>query len=286
VRMSQDVLNGVVVPIIQISNVTGHNIPMLKDFLNLLPKRNLSTELLKLPAKYLIGDTFTVKGAGTVVSGILAQGTVRVGDKLLLGPDGVNKFIETQVKSIHCKKVLVQEAHAGTNVCFALRGVARKDLRKGMVILGRNYLPRGVPSGLPLDERLHGWREFQAEIAILKNHSTCIRSGYAPMIHIDNARQSAQIIQIIDVHFHTRRSVTSADELKDVSIGTDEDGNPVYQRGRLPRKKRTLASLKAGDRATVLFRFCYKPEFIEVGSRLIFREGTTRGIGQVKSIIR
>ncbi len=288
VRMSQDVREGIVVPILQISNVSGLNVEMLKNFLNLLPKRNISSDLLKLPAKYLIGDNFTVKGAGTVVSGILVQGCVKVGDKLLLGPDGVNKFIETQIKSIHCKKMMVNEAHAGTNVCFSLRGVARKDLRKGMVMLAKDYVPRGTKEAAAKNktELIRGWREFQAEIAILKNHSTCIRSGYAPMIHIDNARQAAQIIQIIDVRFHTKRGASSTEEIQTMPITADEEGNPVYQKGRLPRKKRTLASLRAGDRATVLFRFCYKPEFIEEGSRLIFREGTTRGIGQIKKIVR
>ena len=43
--------------------------------------------------------------------------------------------------------------------------------------------------------------------------------------------------------------------------------------------------LKMGDRAEISFRFVKHPEFIEKGSIFFFREGTTRGVGVVKSIL-
>jgi len=43
--------------------------------------------------------------------------------------------------------------------------------------------------------------------------------------------------------------------------------------------------LKLGDEATVNFRFIGHPEFVEEGATFFFREGTTRGVGMVKSII-
>ncbi|KEG07095.1 GTP-binding elongation factor Tu family [Trypanosoma grayi] len=43
--------------------------------------------------------------------------------------------------------------------------------------------------------------------------------------------------------------------------------------------------LRTGDRSLVRFHFLYRPEFMKVGQQLIFREGRTKGIGTVKSLI-
>jgi len=42
--------------------------------------------------------------------------------------------------------------------------------------------------------------------------------------------------------------------------------------------------LRLGDKATVNFKFKYRPEYIETGSKLIFREGKTKGVGKVISV--
>jgi len=44
-------------------------------------------------------------------------------------------------------------------------------------------------------------------------------------------------------------------------------------------------ALKMGDKAEVSFRFVQYPEFMEVGEKFFFREGTTRGVGEIKSIL-
>lgn len=42
--------------------------------------------------------------------------------------------------------------------------------------------------------------------------------------------------------------------------------------------------IRTGDRALVAFRFVQKPEFLQPGDRILFREGKTKGLGLVKSI--
>ena len=42
--------------------------------------------------------------------------------------------------------------------------------------------------------------------------------------------------------------------------------------------------LQTGDRAKIKFRFCYHPEYMEVGSLLLFREGKTKGFGKIIDI--
>ncbi len=41
--------------------------------------------------------------------------------------------------------------------------------------------------------------------------------------------------------------------------------------------------LRSGDRARVTFEFLYRPEYLVLGARLIFREGGTKGIGKASS---
>mmetsp|Transcript_521 Transcript_521/g.1784 ORF Transcript_521/g.1784 Transcript_521/m.1784 type:complete len:553 (+) Transcript_521:333-1991(+) len=43
--------------------------------------------------------------------------------------------------------------------------------------------------------------------------------------------------------------------------------------------------IRTGDRANITFRFMYYPEYIKEGSRFVFREGRTKGIGKITSII-
>lgn len=43
--------------------------------------------------------------------------------------------------------------------------------------------------------------------------------------------------------------------------------------------------LRTGDRGTVVFRFINSPEYIHAGASILFREGRTRGLGQVTKLI-
>ena len=42
--------------------------------------------------------------------------------------------------------------------------------------------------------------------------------------------------------------------------------------------------LRTGDTASVKFHFLYRPEYLKIGHRIIFREGRTKGIGQIVAI--
>ena len=44
-------------------------------------------------------------------------------------------------------------------------------------------------------------------------------------------------------------------------------------------------SIRTGDKATIKFKFKYRPEFIEKEDVLVFREGRTKGIGRVVELI-
>ena len=90
-----------IVPIFHVSNVTGEGIGKIKNFLNLVSKIPRKIEHNNI--EYHVDTTFSVPGVGTVVGGQLTSGNIKVGDKLLLGPN-LGNYKEVQVKSIHCKK--------------------------------------------------------------------------------------------------------------------------------------------------------------------------------------
>lgn len=54
---------------------------------------------------------------------------------------------------------------------------------------------------------------------------------------------------------------------------------PVSQTCRIVAIDRDL--MRTGDRATVVFEFCIRPEYLKVGEKLLFREGRTKGLGIV-----
>jgi len=176
-----------VCPIFQISNVTGENIHLLKKFLNLLKCRTKFSDD-ELP-EFLIDDTFSVPGVGTVVSGTLIKGVITAGDSLLLGPDLLGKFETVVVKSIHRKRMAVNDVRAGQTAAFALKKIKRSSIRKGMVMLHPKLNPKAV------------W-EYKGEILVL-HHPTTISAKYQAMVHCGSIRQTASILTMSKQHLRT-----------------------------------------------------------------------------------
>ena len=57
------------------------------------------------------------------MSGTLLQGSIRINDVLLLGPDALGNFQPIAVKSIHRKRMPVKEVRGGQTASFALKKV-------------------------------------------------------------------------------------------------------------------------------------------------------------------
>jgi GTPase len=169
-----------VCPIFQISNVTGAGIDLLKMFLNLLKGCSDTKYATNMPAEYLITDTFSVPGVGTVVSGIVSAGVINLGDTLVLGPDSTGAFTPTVVKSIQRKRCNVLYASAVQTATFALKKVKRSSVRKGMVLVSKELAPKAV-------------MEFDAEIVVLY-HSTTIGARYQAMLHCYGVRQTVKLV--------------------------------------------------------------------------------------------
>lgn len=167
-------------PIFQVSNVTGENLDYLKMFLNLLTTRSPNTD--NQPAEFQIDDTYSVPGVGTVVSGTTLRGSIRVNETLLLGPDPLGHFHPIAVKSIHRKRMPVNEVRSGQTASFSLKKIKRSQIRKGMVMVAPAVNPQSC------------W-EFEGEILVL-HHPTTISTRYQAMVHCGSIRQTASIIRM------------------------------------------------------------------------------------------
>jgi elongation factor Tu len=96
-------------------------------------------EYIPQPARVLdkpflmpVEDVFTITGRGTVATGRVEQGTIKVGDEVSLVGFGADK--KTVVTGVEMFRKLLDEAQAGDNVGLLLRGVDKDEVQRGMVI--------------------------------------------------------------------------------------------------------------------------------------------------------
>jgi elongation factor Tu len=87
---------------------------------------------LDKPFQMPVEDVFTITGRGTVATGRVEQGRIKVGDEIELVGFGANK--KTVVTGVEMFRKLLDEAQAGDNVGLLLRGVDKEEVARGMVL--------------------------------------------------------------------------------------------------------------------------------------------------------
>jgi GTPase len=176
---AKNIYNESVVPIFKTSNITGYGLDNIRFFLNIINKRN-PKNYNNDPVEYHIDNTFNVYGFGFVLGGQLIKGTIRVGDKLFVGPIH-GEYESITVRSIHSKKTPLQEVNSGAYVCI---GIKKKiPVRKGNVVVSA------------IEDKLLV-KKFKAKITVLKSHSTTIKTGYEPIMCTSCIRETVKILNI------------------------------------------------------------------------------------------
>jgi len=130
------------------------------------PKREIDKPFL-MPVE----DVFTITGRGTVVTGRIERGIVKVGDEIEVVGLGDTK--KTTCTGVEMFRKLLDEGQAGDNVGLLLRGLKREDIERGMVLCKPgSVLPH---------------TKFAAEIYILKKEEggrhTPFFNGYRPQFY-------------------------------------------------------------------------------------------------------
>jgi GTPase len=277
----------VIIPIIYISNVTGYYLDVLKRAIADIKPRNLwdrvaNSSIVKNFRKFLefpeteaklygsifyVDQPWTVIGHGIVVSGINRGDRISVGDIMYIGPtrttnkvkigtDQTNvtsNYITVKIRSIRTDdNVNIQyldHHHRGT-ICI-------KPIKDELTI---NQIKRGAVLVSQIDTaRKYTCYHFNAVITIFGGHTTTLTSGYSPVLHAGNIRQTVKLI------------IPNDDDSKQ----TDNDDLS----GMTKRERKThVKHLKSGDFAKVLFKFKMHPEFLPP-TIFIFRSGDLHGVG-------
>ncbi|MEU5954288.1 elongation factor Tu [Streptomyces sp. NPDC047525] len=120
-----------------------------------------------------VENVLTITGRGTVVTGAVERGQVRVGDRVeVLGAD-----TETVVTGLETFGKPMESAQAGDNVALLLRGVPRDAVRRGHVVV--------EPGSVSPSSR------FTAQVYVLSTkeggRSTPIATGYRPQFYLRTA---------------------------------------------------------------------------------------------------
>jgi elongation factor Tu len=131
------------------------------------PERDLDKPFL-MP----IEDVFSIKGRGTVVTGRVDRGIVKVNDEIEIV--GIKDTEKTVVTGVEMFRKSLEQGQAGDNIGVLLRGIERGDVERGQVLAEPGSIePR---------------TEFEAEVYILNKEEggrhTPFFSGYRPQFYL------------------------------------------------------------------------------------------------------
>lgn len=116
-------------PVIPVSAVTGFNIDVLKDALNELLVPMPQDEGADNPLLW-IDRVFTIKGAGTVVTGTLLGGSLQVGMDIVVEPGGH----EARIRTLQTQTKTVETGLPHSRLAVNLTGVEKASLTRGMYL--------------------------------------------------------------------------------------------------------------------------------------------------------
>ena len=176
------------VPFIPVSGWKGDNLvkksenmswysgkTLLESFDDLTVEEKPTGKPLRLP----IQDVYSITGVGTVPVGRVETGLMKPGQKIVVMPSGA----QGEIKSIESHHAELPSAEAGDNIGFNLRGIEKKDIKRGDVL--------GTPDAPP-----NVAKEFKAQIIVI-HHPTAIAPGYTPVMHAHTAQVAATITEFL-----------------------------------------------------------------------------------------
>jgi len=127
---------------------------------------------LDKPFLMSVEDVFSIKGRGTVATGRIEQGMVKINDEVeIVGLRDTKKTVVTGVEMFH---KLLDEGQAGDNVGLLLRGIEREDIERGQVLAKTGSIKPHT--------------DFESEVYILTKEEggrhTPFFKGYKPQFYV------------------------------------------------------------------------------------------------------
>ncbi|MEZ7887748.1 MAG: elongation factor Tu [Flavobacteriales bacterium] len=142
-----------------------------------LPPRDMDKPFL-MP----IEDVFSITGRGTVATGRIETGVINTGDAVDIVGLGDEKLTST-VTGVEMFRKILDRGEAGDNTGILLRGVAKEDIRRGMVLAAPNSITPHT--------------KFKAEIYVLKKEEggrhTPFHNKYRPQFYFRTTDMTGEI---------------------------------------------------------------------------------------------
>ncbi|MBA2839847.1 elongation factor 1-alpha [Methanococcus maripaludis] len=131
-----------------------------------------------LPLRLPIQDVYSITGVGTVPVGRVETGIIKPGDKVIFEPAGA----VGEIKTVEMHHEQLPSAEPGDNIGFNVRGVGKKDIKRGDV-LGHTTNPPTVAA------------DFTAQIVVLQ-HPSVMTVGYTPVFHAHTAQIACTFMEL------------------------------------------------------------------------------------------
>jgi elongation factor Tu len=154
------------------------------------------------PFLMAVEDVFTITGRGTVATGRIERGKVKIGDEVELV--GLRNTVKKTVTGIEMFKKSLDEGLAGDNAGILLRGVEKKDIERGMVLAKPGSITPHT--------------QFESEVYVLKKEEggrhTPFFSGYRPQFYVRTTDVTGTITQFTADDGTTAEMVMPGDRIK------------------------------------------------------------------------
>ncbi|MEB3350747.1 MAG: elongation factor Tu [Cyanobacteriota bacterium] len=154
------------------------------------------------PFLMAVEDVFTITGRGTVATGRIERGKVKVGEEIEIV--GIRDTRKTTVTGVEMFRKLLDEGMAGDNVGLLLRGIQKEDIERGMVLVKPNSIKPHT--------------KFEGEVYVLKKEEggrhTPFFAGYRPQFYIRTTDVTGQITAFTDDEGGNVEMVMPGDRIK------------------------------------------------------------------------
>nr|YP_009028820.1 translation elongation factor Tu [Asterionellopsis glacialis]AGH28367.1 translation elongation factor Tu [Asterionellopsis glacialis] len=149
-----------------------------------------------------IEDVFSITGRGTVATGRIERGIIKVGETVEIV--GVQDTQTTTITGVEMFQKTLDEGFAGDNVGILLRGVTREDIERGMVLAKPGTITPHT--------------NFEAEVYVLTKDEggrhTPFFTGYRPQFYVRTTDVTGAIIQFTADDGETVEMVMPGDRIK------------------------------------------------------------------------
>jgi elongation factor Tu len=133
------------------------------------------------PFLMAVEDVFSITGRGTVATGRIERGKVKVGEEVEIV--GIKDTRKCTVTGVEMFRKLLDEGMAGDNVGLLLRGIQKEDIERGMVLVKPGSIKPHT--------------KFEGEVYVLKKEEggrhTPFFAGYRPQFYIRTTDVTGQI---------------------------------------------------------------------------------------------